>query len=421
MTNGFATWGHSTEYTPTKEWTDDDFSSRSVGKGNAGPHEANAGTRRRNFSNDTSRLDQGRMRGAHFRSQTSDCSRIGKGGNLFQNQIGTYSADKQSIGRSARLANASSAQTWLCQALHERFFPILESRFGVSASELTLNDALIIGYGYFGQKSRSQPVHRDSDLLSLNVALSTQDSFDPNGGGTFFEGLPAESSVVKMDQGHVLCHSGGVQHAGRGIASGERLVLVLFVVAKSEPQLARRCHAKGLIHRENGQLARCRRCISCWLDCRTKGSLVTVQLGWGLHGQGPRDACTQYLSASASAYEHCQKANIALGRMMLANRRPRAALRRFDAVMEYLNDSDLETNSWMPLKAIGWDARVYGSHAAILCAQEAMKAGIKDFDTSMYLQRAIERLNVALLAVPGDERILSMLQRAQELLSHQQD
>lgn len=128
-----------------------------------------------------------------------------------------------------------------------------------------------------------------------------------------------------------------------------------------------------------------------------------------------------YLSASASAYEHCQKANIALGRMMLANRRPRAALRRFDAVMEYLNDSDLETNSWMPLKAIGWDARVYGSHAAILCAQEAMKAGIKDFDTSMYLQRAIERLNVAQLAVPGDERILSMLQRAQELLSHHQD
>ena len=128
------------------------------------------------------------------------------------------------------------------------------------------------------------------------------------------------------------------------------------------------------------------------------------------------------LSAAASAYEHCQKANLALGRMMLANRRPRAALRRFDAVLDYLNDSDLVTNSWMPLKAMGWDARVYGSHAAILCSQEAMKNGIKDFDTGMYLQRAMERLNVALSAVPGDERILSMLDRVKELLAyHDQD
>lgn len=123
------------------------------------------------------------------------------------------------------------------------------------------------------------------------------------------------------------------------------------------------------------------------------------------------------LSASATCYRHDQKPNLALGKMMLDKRRPRAALRRFDRVLEYLNDCDLHENvGWMPLKAQGWDARVHGSRAAIICVQEARRADL-DFDCEMHLRRAIERLEIALAAVPGDERILDMLARANELLT----
>lgn len=420
VANGFKTWGHSTEYTPTKEWTDDDFISRSVGKGNAGPHEHMLKRGDEIFQTMQPVLTTEECEQLITEARQVIAAGLEKEGN-FQNTSGQGQPTNSQLGE-ARVSQMPRAQQWLRQALHERFFPILESRFGLSASELTLNDALVIGYGYFGQKSRSQPVHRDADLLSLNVALSTQDSFDPNGGGTFFEGLPAESSIVQMDQGHVLCHSGGVQHAGRGISSGERWVLVLFAVADSEPQLARRCHAKGLIHRENGNVQEAEDTFRAGLTVAPKDHLLLTSLGGVFMAKEQETLARAQLSAAASAYEHCQKANLALGRMMLANRRPRAALRRFDAVSDYLNDSDLVTNSWMPLKAMGWDARVYGSHAAILCSQEAMKNGIKDFDTGMYLQRAMERLNVALSAVPGDERILSMLDRVKELLAyHDQD
>lgn len=264
--------------------------------------------------------------------------------------------------------------------------------------------------------SRSQPVHRDSDLLSLNVALSPIDSFDENGGGTYFDALPAESSVIRIEQGHVLCHSGGVQHAGRGISSGERWILVLFCISEKEPQLARRCHARGLIQRQEGNLQQAEATFRAGLTVAPRDHLLLSSSGAVFMAQGQERCARSLLAACAASYRTCQKANIGLGRMMLANGRPRAALRRFDLVLDYLNDCDLEANAWMPLKAQGWDARVHGSHAAILCTQEARKRGI-DFNSTMHLRRAIERLHVALSAVPGDERILSMLARANELLS----
>jgi len=412
VANGFSVWGRSSDYESQKEWTDADFIVRSVGVGNAGPHEYVLERGDEIFETAQPVLTSEECKDLITEAREV----IAKG----LEEEGSFSGDSRQPTNSqlgeARVSQMPRASKWLRQALHERFFPILESRFGVPASELTLNDALIIGYGYFGQMSRSQPVHRDSDLLSLNVALSTQDSFDTNGGGTFFEGLPAESSIIKTDQGNVLCHSGGAQHAGRGIASGERWILVLFCVAESEPQLARRCHAKGLIKREEGDLEEADATFRAGLTVAPRDHLLLSSLGGVIMATGNERTAKSYLSASASSYEHCQKANLGLGRMMLAGGRPRAALRRFDAVLDYLNDCDLERNAWMPLKAMGWDARVDGSHAAILCVHEAKKAGI-DFDSSMYLKRAIDRLNVALSAVQGDGRILGMLAHAEHLLS----
>jgi hypothetical protein len=139
----------------------------------------------------------------------------------------------------AKLSTLPKASEWLTEKLHSTLFPLLQDRFGVAG--LTLTDALVIGYGYFGSGSRSQPMHRDLSLLSLNVALSP--SSDYVGGGTYFEAL---GEYLHQEQGHVTCHAGGTMHAGNAISSGERWILVLFVSDETRPQLARRCHSLGL-------------------------------------------------------------------------------------------------------------------------------------------------------------------------------
>lgn len=110
---------------------------------------------------------------------------------------------------------------------------------------------------------------------------------------------------------------------------------------------------------------------------------------------------------------------MALGRMMLSNRKPRAALRRFDAVLEWMDDRDLEQGGWDPYRAVGFDARVYGAQAALLCAREAKNLNVRDFDWPRHVEIAITRARIALEASPNDPRIPSMLQFAEELLQQQ--
>jgi len=80
------------------------------------------------------------------------------------------------------------------------------------------------------------PVHRDTSLLSLNIALSPLSAFD--GGGTCFEALrlsevDAERSRdagggaklgsrgISLDRGHAMCHASGLRHGGQRITRGE--------------------------------------------------------------------------------------------------------------------------------------------------------------------------------------------------------
>lgn len=456
--NGFHVWGRSSSAsgrsgdTRKRIWKDDDlFVARSIGVGNAGPSEFKLKNGDKIFQTKQPVVSKKECKALITEAREVIAKGLEEEG-MFDFQNTTRPTNSQ-LGE-ARISQMPRAKKWLRGhgqgqegggggggALHERFFPILESRFGIPATELTLNDALIIGYGYFDDGKmgcRSQPVHRDSDLLSLNVALSSpQDGdFDPNtGGGTYFEALPAESSVIKTDQGHLICHSGGAQHAGRGLLSGggqqQRWILVLFCVAEKEPQLARRCHARGMMERQEekgNNLQAAEDAFRAGLSVAPRDHLLLSSFGGVQMAKGNERLARSYLSAAASSYRHCQKANLGLGRMMMLAgpggtcRRPRAALRRFDAVLDYLNErDDLEPNAWMPLKAMGWDARVHGSHAAILCVLEARKAGVVDFDSKTHLQRAVERLNVALTAVPGDERILGMLAKAEELLSEEEE
>lgn len=228
------------------QWSDADFVTHSVGRGYAGPDE------------DRLLRGDGVFATAAPVFTEAECNElVAEARAAIAAGIASEEGSEQS-GRErtnselgeAKVSDLPRAREFLKVALRDKLFPILESRFGIAADDLTLYDSLIIGYGVFGGSARSQPVHRDSSLLSLNVALSPSSAY--TGGGTYFDGV--ESSPIGLDQGHVICHSGGVMHAGNGIGSGERWVLVLFVLARGEPQLARRCHAEGVQLKGDGDV-----------------------------------------------------------------------------------------------------------------------------------------------------------------------
>ena len=70
------------------------------------------------------------------------------------------------------------ARTWLRAKLQSSLLPLLSSRFGVDASALRVYDSLIIRYDA-SQNATRQPMHRDAALISLNIALSSEDECNP--------------------------------------------------------------------------------------------------------------------------------------------------------------------------------------------------------------------------------------------------
>jgi tetratricopeptide (TPR) repeat protein len=104
------------------------------------------------------------------------------------------------------------------------------------------------------------------------------------------------------------------------------------------------------------------------------------------------------------------------GRMLLDDNRPRAALRRFERVLELMDDRDLLGGwVWMPLRASGWGVRVDAARCALICADNP-KGGTGDWSRS-HLPAALIWLRVALVAAPQDGRLLGMLSRTKELLA----
>ena len=411
LNSGFATFGHPGDSSSSTHFTDQDFVSHRTGVGNAGPDEGVLTNGDHIFQTKEPIVTEDECEALIQEAQ----SVIAEG---LEREKGQNSGDGTATTNSqlgeARVSQLPLAREWLKDALHKRFFPILESRFGIKPEDLTLNDALIIGYGYFGGGSNSQPIHRDSSLLSLNVALSPRSNYE--GGGTFFEGLSPENCTISNERGHVVCHAGGNPHAGRGIQSGERWVLVLFCIAKDQPEFARRCHARGIAERTKGDVEGAKASFQAGLSQAPRDHLLYTSLGGVYMAQQEETAARGYLARAAAAYPHCTKADMALGRMMLSNRKPRAALRRFDAVLKWMNDRDLENGVWEDYRAVGFDARVYGAQAALLCAREAKSRNVQDFDWPVHVETAVGRAKIALQASPNDPRIPGMLGFAEELL-----
>ena len=87
-------------------------------------------------------------------------------------------------------------------------------------------------------------MHRDGLLVTANIALNSNEEY--TGGGTVIEELVLQGDTessdttrsampIRLDQGHVLLHPGGVRHCGAPITSGIRYVLVLFIMDKTIP------------------------------------------------------------------------------------------------------------------------------------------------------------------------------------------
>lgn len=267
-------------------WSDNDFISYNVGVGTAGPDEFQMKnghcvhqTIKPVFTKAECEALVSEAK-AYIDSDLSSNNESNKNDEIGDKGSKAYDTTNSALGE-AKVSTLPKALHWLQTNMRTKLFPLLESRFGLT--DLTLNDALIIGYGYFNQSSSSQPIHRDASIVSLNIALSPLENYDEHGGGTYFEGISigqgqsiseykqihredddnnhdpptnnhSRQGPIKIDQGHVLCHSGGAMHAGNGIQSGQRWVLVLFCLSKSIPQLARRCDFEGMKLRMDGDL-----------------------------------------------------------------------------------------------------------------------------------------------------------------------
>ena len=249
-------------------------------------------------------------------------------------------------------------------------------------------------------------MHRDSSLLSLNVALSP--SSDYVGGGTYFDAL---GEYLHQEQGHITCHAGGTLHAGNGISSGERWILVLFVLDESRPQLARRCHSLGLEAQRENQVELAKAHFDASLSIEPNNHMVYKDMGRTWMQQGNALQARHCLAKTTKLYPLDTEAAVGLAKLLLQARRPRAALRRLDSLLTTIGETDLKENAWMPLRAQAWEARMMATQCAIHCAQNR-PAVYKHM-----LPTAIERLTLCLESSPSPppQHLLDMMEVLVEL------
>ena len=441
LEEGFRTFGTgATDCDAQMIWQDEDFRQFAVDRGNAGPDEEILTN-----GNVMYQTKQPVLSPEECAALIAEAQQVIRDG-LLAEPVAEYDSDdtmtvqdddnkekpasptNSQLGE-ARVSQLPIARQWLKTVLHTRLFPLLSSRFGIAAQDLTLQDGLIIGYGFPNQfGSRSQPIHRDSCLVSLNIALSPLSNYTQ--GCTFFEATPSDlpNGILYTEQGHATCHAGGLSHAGRGIGpDGTRWVLVLFVICRGHPEYARRSHARGMSTSDDEALMQ-------GLALAPRDHLLWTSLGRRRMDDNSTLATDLCLALAAQSYAYCGQADLALGRRFLARRRPRAALRRFDRVLACLEENITTTNTeddpspssregiWPAYRAMGWDARYYGAQAGLLCTREALRRpGAPPAMIRSFLQvatarcQALQRIVRAQGEEEEDPRLLGMIAFAENL------
>jgi hypothetical protein len=391
---GFDTFGRGTPSDePTRSWSDDEFLSYAVGKEHAGPDASTLKNCDVIFQSRKPLLTRDECQGLIDEARQVIAEGLANGKRGEDNQ-----PTNSELGE-AKLSTMPKSSEWLNKKLHSTLFPLLQDRFGVAG--LTLTDALVIGYGYFGNGSRSQPMHRDSSLLSLNVALSP--SSDYIGGGTYFDAL---GEYLHQEQGHVTCHAGGTLHAGNGISSGERWILVLFVLDESRPQLARRCHSLALEAQRENQIELAKAHFDASLSIEPNNHIVYKDMGRTWMQQGIPLQARLCLAKTTKLYPLDTEAAMGLAKLLLQARRPRAALRRLDSLLTTIGNKDLMEDAWMPLRAQAWEARMMATQCAIHCVQN------RPTDYQYMLPIAIDRLTTCIESSPSPppQHLLDMME-----------
>jgi len=155
-------------------------------------------------------------------------------------------------------------------------------------------------------------------------------------------------------------------------------------------------------------------------------------------GDNPSKAFESFRLAD-EAYPICQNALVSMAQMLIDQRRPRAALRRLDRVLQRIGDRDLDPSKsvQLSLRSLAYGARRDAARCALICAdhlfrtnesqrnnvQSAEKASQVPSSSAwsswilQHLPIAIDRLKTCLSAAPNEPSLLGMLNRAEFLYS----
>ena len=405
ISNGFRIFG-TTSSPPIVSWSSSDFNIISLGEGNAGPSESCL-----KRGSDIFITKQPIISNEECQELIEEAKAIIARGSSDETSI----RDSTSLIRTnsqlneAKVSELLKGKGWVKDLLHQKLLPMLEYAYGVDSSSLTLNDGLVLGYI---APSKSQPIHRDASLLTLQIALSPSTDFTE--GGTYFEGL---KEAVQIEAGHAMCHSSGSMHAGRGITSGERWVMVMFVLAKDEPQLAKRLHAAGVSAMDQKNYDLAESYYLSGLEEAPNDHLLRMSLANCYLSKNSGKKAREQLSL-AQSYQPCTRAFLLHANQLVSLSRPRSALRRLERALDQIADQDLNPEAWTPFKALAWETRVQAGRCACLCAEKELSLGTKDLTWSRsHLPEAIQRMQIALRVAPGHEPLQGMIDRAQQILN----
>jgi len=109
--------------------------------------------------------------------------------------------------------------------------------------DLLIYRALVVGYEHAAGLTH-QEVHRDGSLITCVINLSPREDY--TGGGTYLEAI---GQALTPNQGHALLQASALRHAGHKIESGERWVMVLFLISEELKYGEHVRHLKGRAQR----------------------------------------------------------------------------------------------------------------------------------------------------------------------------